>query len=242
MKYSALNVIHAREALLALSTGERYDFDRVEQIKGRDLEFDLSIVEDLQEAANRVMATFPASLGRQDAGDFESALVEPLHRTLRIDPMQAADREFWIWLSVRHFFDLVQYRHGDGERLANEANFGLRGKWDGLLCRVWFRAEIAFDSNRDDPYELAKLGDQDFWRSHVLRVRFGACRSLVKALVEFQYPDGSAGKARLKTADKDTGIRMLAKLLRRTHATRALELYARADAHSLLAEISPDLH
>ena len=38
-----------------------------------------------------------------------------------------------------------------------------------------------------DPYELAVKGDQDFWRSHILRKRYSTSRSFVRALIAFQY-------------------------------------------------------
>ncbi|MGE9527421.1 hypothetical protein, partial [Escherichia coli] len=78
------------------------------------------------------------------------------------------------------------------DSMPSQREFGLEAITESFLYRAWLRADIGFDPEAPPSarYRLAMRGDQDFWRSFVIRTRLGYHRHLVHALVEFQYPDG----------------------------------------------------
>ena len=43
------------------------------------------------------------------------------------------------------------------------------------------------DPKCDDPYEYAKRGTGDFWRSHILRTDLGKDRTFVRAFLDFNF-------------------------------------------------------
>jgi len=159
--------------------------------------------------------------GLQANGLFESQACVLLHSSLAITSQAAADAGFWRWLSLGPLLPLIQLRH---ESLRPE-HVGLGSPWDALLSRLWYRADLSFDSDEDDPYALAKLGDLDFWRSHVLRADYSACRPLLRALLRFQFPEHDQCRPRLKpSGSSEDGMRALAKRIKLRHAVVAFEL------------------
>jgi hypothetical protein len=72
----------------------------------------------------------------------------------------------------------------------------------------------------EDPYHLARLGDIDFWRSHVLRQGYSNGRQFARALAQFQFP---GGKPHLSIDD----IRELAKRLRAARTNLIVEIMDR---------------
>jgi len=203
MRYLALKSEHTMETLEALRRGEPVDEQRV------------LVVRDLATTLYKIKSKFPERLGRRDpeGGKFEAEACPELHQALPFDPQMLADYEWWMWLAVFHCRQLVDWRHGGETGLAAPANFGIGNGSENLFYRMWLRADAGYDPTRSDPYQLARRGDQDFWRSHVFRQGYGRCRSLVRALILYQFPDGSAGSPSLKTGE----IRELAKRLRRLH-------------------------
>lgn len=98
---------------------------------------------------------------------------------------------------------------------------------------MWLRADIGYDPKRKDPYELARRGDQDFWRSHVFRQSYGRCRTLVRALILYQFPDGSGNN---RPTLKNDEIRELAKRLRLLHANMVFECLDQNSAYELISQ------
>lgn len=180
---------------------------------------------------------FPAELrGKDSAGSqYEALGCEVIHSILPYDLQMLSDPGFWIWLAVTQLSDIVEWRHGGTGRLANLANYGIGNRVENLFFRMWLRAELVKDHTSSDPYWLAKRGQQDFWRSHVLRVNYANVRALTKALVLFQYPGSE--KATLPTA----GIRELAKRLKRLHANVVYEFLTPPQIELILVEQSADL-
>lgn len=178
-------------------------------------------------------------IGTASGGESERALVRDVRETIQVSAPVAADAGFWRWLTVKYFFEAVQARHGAENELAKEANFGIGGKFEGLIARIWFRAEVAYDKSAPDPYWLARRGDQDFWRSHVLRVRYSNARIFVRELVKYQYPDDEEGP-RLHASGKD-GIRTLVKRIQAFHACSALEMASSEQVPPILEHLSVNL-
>jgi hypothetical protein len=119
------------------------------------------------------------------------------------------------------YADLVQWRFGTQESI-DPVNFGIArrsGMWEGLFARLWLRGNIGFDAASSDPYRIARKGDIDIWRSHIIRTEYGRCKPVAHALVNYQYPDDTSGKP-LSVKE----LRELAKKLRIADASISYEL------------------
>jgi len=127
------------------------------------------------------------------------------------------DPEFWTWLTVSHFVDIVRWRYPNTKNLLN---FGVGTPIENLLFRAWLRGEIAFRPETTPPYALAEFGDIDFWRSHLFRQSYAEGREFAHALIAFQFPENQGGKARL-TIDE---IRQLAPRLKTARSNLFVEV------------------
>jgi hypothetical protein len=97
---------------------------------------------------------------------------------------------------------------------------------------LWVRAELAHDPALADPYELARYGDIDFWRSHVFRQMSTETGPLLAAFIRFQHPDGPDAEKRL-TQDE---IRALVKYMRRAAANMLVETLDEQEAARFVEE------
>ncbi len=232
MRYRALKSESAMEALEVLRRGDLPDEQRVLEERGTGTDHVERRLAQLAKALNEIKSRYPQRLGRRDpaGGQFEAEACSEVHRFLPFDPQMLGDYEFWTWLAVFHFRELVDWRHGGENGLAAPANFGIGNGSENLLYRMWLRADMGCRLGAADPYELARRGDQDFWRSHVFRQGYGRCRSLVRALVRYQFPDGQPEVATLKIPE----IRELAKRLRRLHPNVVFEYLSEDEAYALV--------
>lgn len=154
--------------------------------------------------------------GGNSGSEFEANAGPALHAFLLEHPA-LADADFWIWLTLAHAQSIVRWRYADK---SNARNFGVGGGRESFLYRLWLRAEIGRSPGAKDIYALAKLGDIDFWRSHIFRQGYGEVRHFAHALVRFQFPEDEGGKPRLKVEQ----IRALAKRLKRARSNLMFEL------------------
>lgn len=171
-----------------------------------------------EQAASLLLAVIEqtSSEGEVEGARFETVAGPELHRLLPEHPA-LADPEFWIWLALAHCQEVVDRRYGP---VRNPKNFGVGGAGENLLYRLWLRAEIAFDPQRQNQYELAAAGDIDFWRSHIFRQGYADARGFARALIEFQFPRERDRKAYLKIDQ----IRALAKHLKRARSNLLFEV------------------
>lgn len=231
MRYPALKSEYALETLEALRQGLPVDERRVLVLRGSGNDIE-QVIPTITETLNEIRSKYPDQLrGKRDpAGSaFEAEACVELHKLLPFDAQMLGDHEWWTWMTVFHFRTLVDWRYPP---LAAAANFGIGNRSENLLYRMWLRADVAYDAARGDKYELARRGDQDFWRSHVFRQGYGRCRSLVRALIRYQFPDGSNGNPTLQT----DAIRELAKRLRRLHPNLIFEYLDEETAYKLVAD------
>ena len=154
------------------------------------------------------------------------------------------DAGFWRWLAIEQGADIVEHRYG-ATTLAGKDNFGLGGRWESMFRRLWIRAEISIDAGAADPYWMTKLGDVDFWASGVLRHRYSSARNLIKAFVAFAFDDpnhpGDDRWIRDGEPNRELGIRILYKKLKRLHATVAYEVLSVDQCTEILERLSEDL-
>lgn len=157
---------------------------------------------------------------------FEADACEVVHRNLRLAPDCASSPEFWAWLTLiaerGAFADLVDWRFGSFETI-KPRNYGVARSsevFEGLFARLWFRGEMGYEAESNDPYTLARRGDIDIWRSHLFRQEFGRCYPVQRALLRFQYPDAQPNRRTLS----NPLLRKLVKRLRIENATLSYEL------------------
>lgn len=242
MRYPTVSISDAKRVL------ESWRADDPRVVEGAwagatdDVAFDVELVDDMirdLQDLRRDMGE-PGASGRRYWTRFEGKAAAIVHRTLELPPSVAVDHEFWLWLVFGSGFDhpakFVGWRHGRGDAPfdARDSNYGITTSLEhGFFSRTWLRAEIAYDATRDDPYALAKRGDQDLWRSHVLRTDYGMVPAVAMALLTFVYPDDSPDTPAVATKT----VREMAKELRRRQATSAFELLCPDEAERLVEDV-----
>lgn len=156
---------------------------------------------------------------------------------------QTGDSSFWRWIALVPARAAVLYRH-QYSMPPQKDNYGIGPLKENLAFRSWLRADIAFDPTAQrfssDRYEWAKVGDQDLWRSLLIRTRYTYARELAKALLEFQHPNKSPRRT-LKPGDPYTGIRMLSKRLTRLHSNQCFAAMTKDECLELISELSDGL-
>jgi len=147
-------------------------------------------------------------------------------KTRTLPTFVLADPDFWRWFSLAHPENLriIQTRHSSlPTDKVNYVNFGIGNIREGFFSRCWLRVYLTFDESRKDVFELSRKGDQDFWRSHVLRQSYAKSGQFIRALVSFQY---AGPEPTLKPSGNSStlSIREMAKRLSVTLSTIALDV------------------
>lgn len=165
----------------------------------------------------------------------------------RLDFCEAlADPEFWIWCAVVAAPELVSKRYPltDAQRskimassddssddagtskgskavswIPGRENFFSPNARETFFYRLWIRGQLGRFDDESDPYELARCGDIDFWRSHIFRQQSLEVDGLRAEFIRFQYPEGSNGGPRLSQGE----IRSLIKQMKRAAANEVFE-------------------
>ena len=170
--------------------------------------------------------------------DFEAPASEAVHRELQLDVEVAASRQFWLWLTFAahegRFVEFVDWRFGTQKNGIDDVNYGIvrrAGTWEGLFARLWWRGNTGFDPKFRDPYQIARRGNVDIWRSHVIRQEYGRCRQVAWALIRYQYPDNAPESKTLTVKE----LRELAKRLRIVDASVSYEALEESDVRDLIS-------
>lgn len=237
-KYYAISADDGIRYLKARDNGEGPSPEDYQRLVGGGTLMDMAPIAKLSVELRKLKKGFPAKLKERDpeGGRFEQQACAMVHKCLaKCEPLALADREFWIWLAVVQFADIVEWRFGASNHHAKLANYGIGQRIENLLFRLWLRAELVRDAKAKDPYHLARTGDQDLWRSHILRQDYANARFVTKALLRLQ-----AGQLALRKLTVD-GVRELAKRLRRLHANVVFEFLTQVQAEGLVVELSADL-
>jgi len=206
----------------------------------------VELLEELRTKLLKLKRKFAEKLRDKDpqGGKFESEACAIVHSCLAaVDRRALADHDFWTWLAVDFLADILEWRFGTNGRPAKPANYGIGTRTENMFFRLWVRADLG-KTNTADPYELARFGDQDLWRSHLLRQGYANARCIARSLLKLQ-----AGKLVLGTklakkvvgGDEPEGVRMLAKRLRRMRANVVFEYLTPNQADALVFELSSDL-
>lgn len=159
---------------------------------------------------------------------FESAACILVRESLPRDIVAFADPEFWHWLATGPGLGVIRRRYikKDKAEIPDSLNFTSSKAQETFFYRLWIRAEMAHDSDMEDPYELARCGGVEFWRSHVYRQMSMESPALLAAFIRFQHPDGAGGKKRLTQEQ----IRELIQFIRRGAVNVVVEILEREEA------------
>ena len=179
-----------------------------------------------------------------DVNTFDKDACAALHRELETPPNLAASDGFWRWLAVEKFGDLVEARSPKSRDSGSvlPRNYGIHASvTDNRIAILWFRADMVYDPEAQDPYHLAtRPAHTDFWESGIIRHRYAWSRNLARSLVRFQYRDPRSDQAFLHSTHEE-GIRELYKRLRRLHTTVSFEYLTDDDIMTILKQKSADL-
>lgn len=231
MRYPTLSAADAGVYLTAKRNGAPIDSDALVNFKGSGSEFDGSFVEELRSELAELQTKCP-NAGRKahaDGNRFEGAAARAVHRHLPPDAEILSDPEFWIWLAVVCFPDVVEWRYGNVEGGTKWANYGIGSRIENFLYRLWLRAELVLDEHHEDRYHLVEAGQIDFYRSHLVRKSYANARPFARAFLRFQYPNDDASP-RLKLLQ----IRDLAKRIGRLRTNLFLEILPEEECRAVI--------
>lgn len=163
-------------------------------------------------------------------------------KLMNVNYIILTDSDFWRWFTIAHpdLLSVAAWRHDktlDTVHEMQKVNLGIGNIREGFYSRAWMRIHLSYDENAKDPYHLACRGDQDFWRSHILRQSYAKSPAMVRALIKFQYPNLN-GPSNLKASgDSPTGIRRLARNLSASLSTIAIDAFDEDDAYNFIETI-----
>jgi hypothetical protein len=244
--YPIVQADDAVQYLKARQGDEAVDLTEIIQVAGTGEPMSQAPLESLKEQLSLLRGNFPEKLRAKDpqGGRFESEACGIVHYYLSmVDRHVRADHGFWTWLAVAYLPDIVEWRFGAIGKPAQYANYGIGTRTENMFFRLWLRAELG-KLTGPDPYALAKLGDQDLWRSHLLRQGYANARNVVHSVLKLQSGKLSSGNkiaSKLVGGDEPNGIRMLAKRLRRMRANIIFEYLTPQQSDALVYELSLDL-
>lgn len=230
MRYPSMSAPDAGLYLTAKRNGSPVDAESLIKFKGPGAEFAEGFVDELRSTFSPLKAKWPNGL-KNDAerNKFEGMAARLVHSVLPAEPEVLGDPEFWIWLAVVCFSDLVEWRYGNKEGGTKPANYGIGSRTENLLYRLWLRAELVLDEQHQDRYHLVEAGQIDFYRSHLFRQGYANARTFARALLCFQYPKADSAP-NLKILE----IRELVKRLRRLRANLFLEILPEEECRAVI--------
>ena len=119
-----------------------------------------------------------------------------LHRSLKgLPPYVLSDERFWAWINFDKGYvisQLLMPLKKGSSRLKNHYFFGSgstrRGIFFGVLSRLFFRAQLTYDANNADPYELTKYVNDNPQRFRNLSWRTYSNDALfIRKVLKVQY-------------------------------------------------------
>lgn len=230
MKYSTITGADANAFLTSRRMGSEMVTDPVIRERGEG-EQDESYVVALRDALCGLRSQWPDGIKNDRVrNEFEGQAARLVHSMIPAEPAMLSDPEFWLWLSVVHFSDLVEWRYGSPAGGTKLANYGVGARNENLLFRLWLRAELTLDETAQDRYHLVHAGQIDFYRSHLFRQGYANARNFARALLRFQYPGADKTSPNLKIEQ----IRTLVKRLRRLRSNLFLEILPEEECRAVI--------
>ena len=183
MRYFSMTAYKAQDFIESIRREESVDVNNFVDSKGCGENYPNESIDLLKNLLNKL---------KEKVSDetFEAHASEIVHKNLFFDSQAFSDPDFWIWLSVDKFYDLIKWRHPESkEGKFNLKNFGIGSTSDNFLYRMWARADIAYDETEktQDPYYLARKEGQDFYLSFIVRRRYANIRTVAQAFIRFYF-------------------------------------------------------
>lgn len=234
MRYPIVTTADATAYLASKRSGTALDLDRLVKTRGDGPDLAQDFVGDLIVDMATLKARFAEGLKSQkNANAFEARAARSIHQRVNVEAAILADADFWLWLAVVHFADIVEWRYGNPEGGTGLANYGVGARSENLLYRLWLRAELLLDDQARDRYHLCDRGQIDFYRSHLFRQGYANARGFARALLKYQYRDATdVAQPHLKVGQ----IRELVKRLRRMRSNLFMEILDEAECHKVIDE------
>lgn len=200
MRYPVMTTTDASAYLASKRAGAPLDLERLVKSRGAGAELDQTFIGELLTDLALLRAKYgnDGMKSQKNANEFEASAARSIHERLQLPAEILADAEFWVWLAVVHFGDVVEWRYGNPKDGTGLANYGVGARTENLMYRLWLRADLVFDEYADDRYHLCRRGQIDFYRSHLFRQGYANVRSFARALLRFQYPHDDTTTPRLK--------------------------------------------
>lgn len=164
----------------------------------------------------------------KDPDVFEGEVAGRLYDALKSIPVYVLDdRGFWRYLSLRYFWEFINWRERKPFEKGNYLKYiDASENTESVLPRMYLRAQaLAGTGGEGLAGSIPHAGD--FWRSHVIRVRTGSAPKIARAFAAKQMA------SRLTTDP----LRETAKRLNRTWTNVLLYLYDEAEAEELLDQL-----
>jgi len=145
------------------------------------------LVEELENIKDQFSNGEGCFKGKSHAESCDAAVVEPVHRVLSkyATPYQLSHVGFWQYLSniacQGFFWNFISWRYSGSDKQSNWGMVAQSSLAEIYFYRAWARGHRMYDQSLADPYEFAKKGAVDNWRSHILRVEQGFDQEFVKA-------------------------------------------------------------
>lgn len=111
MRYPIITAGDAGRYLLAKRGDARIDVDSIVQMRGSDDELDQRFIPPLRAGLERLCAKLPDGLkSKTDAAAniFEAKASRLVHAAIPTRAEMLADPDFWVWLAVVHFPEIVE--------------------------------------------------------------------------------------------------------------------------------------
>lgn len=222
MRYLVMTTGDATAYLNSKRAGTPLDLDRLVKSRGDGDEMDQSFIYDLLADLASLKGKYGSDgmKSQKNANQFEAEAACAIHQRVQVPAEILADADFWLWLAVVHFGDIVEWRYGNPEKGTGLPNYGIGARSENLMYRLWLRADLVLDDGAGDRYHLCRCGQIDFYRSHLFRQGYANARNFSRALLRFQYPHSDTTAPYLKVEQ----IRGLVKRLRRLRANLFLEI------------------
>jgi hypothetical protein len=234
MRYPVLTTKDASSYLASKRAGNPLDLDRLLKIRGDGKDLDQTFVGDLVADLAALKAKYPSDgmKSPKSANQFEGDAARAIHKRVKVSAEVLADADFWLWLAVAHFSDIVEWRYGNLVDGTGLANYGIGARSENLIYRLWLRADLVFDDAAVDSYHLCQCGQIDFYRSHLFRQGYANVRNFSRALLRFQYPKKDTTEPNLPVNQ----IRELVKRLRRLRTNLFLEVLDEKECRKVIED------
>lgn len=118
----------------------------------------------------------------------DGIIAEILHRGLHLPRRDASFSSLWHYCSIYEYLDYIKWRWHDGTGINRER---ILGAWRrNGLGRLWWWAEITYDSQHNDPYHYTKrCARSQEYMLHAVDDFVGGDKGIVFALCDQLFPD-----------------------------------------------------